>query len=148
MRRLVPSSLPAAVTVLLVLTGCGDSTTATSESPATASSGPSVTESPRETSAPKKTKEPEPEPGLTVPIRIAGDRITPNAEVLEIDAGEPITLAIRSDRVGELHVHSSPETYVDFGPGRTSEEIVIQRPGSVEVEEHDSGALVLKLLVS
>ncbi|WP_231252727.1 hypothetical protein [Nocardioides furvisabuli] len=51
-------------------------------------------------------------------------------------------IEIQSDRAGELHVHSTPEQYVEFDAGRTSAQLVIETPGSVEVEEHDTSAVV------
>ena len=80
-------------------------------------------------------------------MTVQGDQVSPQAEVIEADIDKPITLQIQSDRAGEMHVHSSPEQYVEFGPGSTTAEIRFENPGAIDVEEHDSGALVLKILV-
>jgi hypothetical protein len=114
----------------------------TSESPspsATTSQEPSASSKPR----PKPAASPD---ELSVDVTVQGDQVSPNAQVLEVEVGEPITLEITSDRPGELHIHSSPEQYVEFGPGRSTERFTIERPGSVEVEEHESGAQVLRVL--
>jgi hypothetical protein len=82
-----------------------------------------------------------------VSVRISGDRVTPNAAQLDLASGEPVVFDIESDRAGELHVHSKPEQYVEFGEGGTRAEISIDTPGSVEVEEHDTSAVVAILEV-
>ena len=73
---------------------------------------------------------------------ITGDRVTPNAVVVDLSVGDPLRFEFKTDRAGQLHVHSKPEQFVDFGAGRTVKEITIETPGSVEVEEHDTGAVV------
>ncbi len=149
----------------LALAGCGgDSTSAgepdeaagssssTSESPSPGATEPSVSTEPgtelssKPTKKPSKTAEPTPA-GLVIDVTVEGDQVSPQAEVVEADIDKPITLQIQSDRAGEMHVHSSPEQYVDFGPGSTTAEITFENPGAIDVEEHETGALVLKLLV-
>ena len=80
--------------------------------------------------------------GPSLAVTIDGDEITPNAEELTVTAGEPIAITFTSDRAGELHVHAKPEQYVEFGEGTTTAELVVDVPGSVEVEEHETGAVV------
>lgn len=75
-------------------------------------------------------------------VEVAGDDVSPNAADLEVGVGEPVMVTVRSDRPGELHVHSTPEQYVEFGPGGSSAELTFEIPGTVEVEEHDTGAVV------
>jgi len=55
---------------------------------------------------------------------------------------EELVFEIVSDRPGELHVHSKPEQYVQFDAGRTRAVISMQIPGSMQVEEHDTSAVV------
>jgi hypothetical protein len=143
------ASITASAVLLLALAGCGDDTsdaarTGTSESPS-----PSATTSqePSPSASAKPRPKPKQEPDeVSVDVTVQGDQVSPNAEVLEVEVGEPITLQITSDRPGELHIHSSPEQYVEFGAGRTTERFTVERPGSVEVEEHDSGAQILRVL--
>lgn len=165
----VATALTAAAA--LALAGCsGDSTSAdepgeaagsssstpTSESPSPSMSEPSASTEPttgpstelssKPSKKPSRTAEPTPA-GLVIDVTVEGDQVSPQAEVVEADIDKPITLQIQADRVGQMHVHSSPEQYVDFRPGSTTAEITFENPGAIDVEEHDTGALVLKLLV-
>ena len=81
-------------------------------------------------------------------ITIEGDKVTPGGERLEVARDEVVTLEITSDRAGELHVHSKPEQYVEFEAGTSTHELVISAPGVVDVEEHESGHVVVQLEVS
>jgi hypothetical protein len=85
------------------------------------------------------------EPDLT--ITIDGDQVAPVAQPLEASAGEPIRIRIRSDRAGELHVHSAPEQTVGFETGTTTEDLVVGTPGRVHIEEHASGVMVAEVSV-
>lgn len=148
MHRLRLSS--AVLAAVLTLSACGSSegqpgddagsTPSAPESAATSSE--SATAAPNDPSpSPQKSTVP------TVEVRIIGDRVTPNAEQLELTSGETMRFEIVSDRAGELHVHSKPEQYVEFGEGRTREEISVDTPGSVQVEEHDTSVVVAVLEV-
>ena len=81
-------------------------------------------------------------------ITIEGDRVEPNAKPLEASAGEPIRIRIRSDRPGELHVHSAPEQTIDFDAGISTEDLVVETPGLVHIEEHASGVAVARVDVT
>lgn len=85
--------------------------------------------------------------GPSIDVTVEGDQVSPNAESLEIEVGQPLTLNIVSDRAGEFHVHAKPEQYIDFEAGNTTTELVVETPGSVEIEEHDSGAVIALLEV-
>lgn len=85
------------------------------------------------------------EPDLT--ITVEGDQVAPVAKPLEVSAGEPIRIRIRSDRSGELHVHSAPEQTVEFEDGTTTEDLVVGTPGRVHIEEHASGVMVAEVSV-
>lgn len=143
----------AAVAVLVVgLSACGSDDAAEPDAGAateSASAAPSTAAPSSEASRPDETATSEPaEPaGPSIDISVDGDTVTPNAETLEVEVGQPITLAISSDRAGELHVHAKPEQYVDFEAGNTESELVIETPGSVEIEEHESGAVIALLTV-
>jgi plastocyanin len=73
--------------------------------------------------------------------------VTPVAQSVEVEVGETVTLEVTSDRAGELHVHSTPEQYKQFEQGRSTISMVFDKPGAVDVEEHESHALVLRVLV-
>ncbi len=85
------------------------------------------------------------EPDLT--ITIDADQVAPVAKPLEASAGEPIRIRIRSDRSGELHVHAAPEQTVEFEAGTTTEDVVVDTPGRVHIEEHASGVMVAEVSV-
>jgi len=105
------------------------------------------TESPDRSESPREPTEPEGK-GVVVDITVAGDEITPNGLRIEAEVGEPVILTVQADRSGELHVHATPEQEIAFDPGTTQHEIVIEQPGVVEVEEHESGFVILQLQVS
>jgi glucose/arabinose dehydrogenase len=132
----------AALVLTAALAGCGND----EQQPATAAS-PSDTatssSSPRRTQATKA-----PETGPELAVTVAGSDVSPTARTIRMSTGDVLTLQITSDRPGELHVHSTPEQYVDFGRGESRHEIELETPGQIDVEEHDSGALVARLLVS
>ena len=44
-------------------------------------------------------------------------------------------------------MHATPEQYQEFDEGRSTVEMAFDKPGAVDVEEHESGALVLRVLV-
>ena len=80
-------------------------------------------------------------------ITIDGDQVAPVAQSLEASAGEPIRIRIRSDRTGELHVHAAPEQTLEFEAGTTTEDLVVDTPGRVHIEEHASGVMVAEVSV-
>ncbi|QZY27927.1 hypothetical protein [Nocardioides coralli] len=142
--RLASLALGLAVAV----TGCAGPADETASEPETTRSSPS--ESPTSGSpspaTPTRTKSKKPA-APTLSVEVAGDQVTPNAQTFELGVGEPLVVEVRSDRSGELHVHSKPEQYVDFGTGTTRRQLVVETPGTVEVEEHESGAVVAVLEV-
>lgn len=84
----------------------------------------------------------------TVEVTVSGDKITPNAQEIEVDKGETLSLVVDSDRSGEFHVHSKPEQYIDFDAGTSTHELTFSTPGEVEIEEHDSDIVVAVVTVS
>lgn len=123
-------------------------------SPATESSSPSSTPTPSQTPSPDApSSEPAPTETTTAPagpamtIKISGEKVTPNAEEVNLGIGEPLLMTITSDRAGQLHVHSKPEQYVNFKAGTSKHELVIKTPGVVEAEEHDTSAVVAVITV-
>lgn len=97
-------------------------------------------------------EEPSPPPdrnsGADLEITVEGDRITPTGARLRAEVGEQVTLSVMSDRPGELHVHSTPEQVLEFDEGETEVSVTIDRPGVVQVEDHEAGVLVVQLEVS
>jgi hypothetical protein len=131
----------ATVAVLLLATGCG------TDEPATTAEETPATSTPTESPDAEPTDEPG-EPALEpIEIEIEGDRIEPNGKRVKVSAGVPIPLEIESDRAAELHVHSSPEQVLEVEPGESTLSLTIDRPGIVDVEEHDTGLVILQLEV-
>ena len=146
--------LAVALTTVLALSGCSggddESTEDATEATATApdDSGSTPPEESPSTSPPQSASPTEQAPaGPTIEVRIEGDKVAPNAEELSIAVNETLVWNITSDRAGELHVHSKPEQYVEFGEGETRAEMTVETPGSVEVEDHETSAVVAILEV-
>jgi hypothetical protein len=142
----------AAAALTIALSACSDDEgEPDGEATPTASSTPTPSETPTpttsETATPVDSPTPTEEAGTVVTITIDGDTITPAGDRLEVDRDEVVTLEITSDRAGELHVHSKPEQYVEFEAGTSTHELVISAPGVVDVEEHESGQILVQLEV-
>ena len=86
--------------------------------------------------------------GTVIAITIDGDQVTPNGDRIKVPLGGPVTFDITADRAGELHVHSTPERELEFQHGDTQVEVSFDKPGIVEVEDHESGKVVVQLQVS
>ena len=146
-----PQLLPALAALALVGACSSDPEPETAPDPtpsaSTTAAAPSPSPSDQEsTEASTEASAPEPE-GPALAVTVDGDTVTPNAEELTATVGEPITITFTADRAGELHVHAKPEQYVEFTEGTTTAELVIDVPGSVEIEEHETGAVVAQVEV-
>lgn len=141
-------ALAAAALAALVLTGCGTDDT----------DGPSAAQSPTESSSPANPSEAAPsspsptddsgdDSGDAIEIEIEGDRIEPNGMRVKVGVGEEVRLRVESDRPASLHVHSSPEQTLEVGRGETLLTVTIERPGVVDIEEHETGLVVVQLEV-
>ena len=82
-----------------------------------------------------------------VTVTREGDSFTPNGERVEVGVDETLVLTIEADEAGELHVHSTPEQEIAYDAGTSEHEIVVDRPGVVEVESHDPDVILLQLEV-
>jgi glucose/arabinose dehydrogenase len=142
-RALRPLLTAGALVLALALAGCGEdepTVTAPASEPTTpATSAPTTPE--------RSSAKPEPPAQKRLEVTISGDSVDPTNKSLEVKAGETLVLEITSDRAGEMHVHSSPEQTLEFGPGRAELEVTLKQPGQVDIEEHESGALVARVLV-
>ncbi len=144
-RRLRRSLVAVTATAALALAGCGDDEP-TSTTP-TPSESPSASESEDKPGRDKKTTPPAATDEVVVDVSIVGDDVTPVAQSVDLGVGETLLLEVESDRAGELHVHSSPEQTVAFEAGSSKLDLTFDKPGSVDVEEHESGALIVRVLV-
>jgi hypothetical protein len=143
-------ALGAAVLLLAAtLTACGDDTEAPGasepESPSVESDSPSesASESPSESPSPSESQQ----AGPTLEVEVEGDAVKPVAEQVDLAVGERLTINVKADRAGELHVHSDPEHTFEFGPGAKTFRLTLDTPGSVDIEEHESDSLVARVLV-
>jgi hypothetical protein len=132
----------AAVAVLVLATGCGGS-----DEPVTTAEETPATSTPTQSPDAEPTDEPTEDAPEPIEIEIEGDRIEPNGKRVKVTAGVPIALEVESDRAAELHVHSSPEQVLEVEPGESTLSLTIDRPGIVDVEEHDTGLVILQLEV-
>lgn len=98
--------------------------------------------------SPTKAPSTEAPAGPRLEISVEGSDVTPNAEEISLETGERLTVVFSADRAGELHVHAKPEQYVEFDAGKSTRQLVIETPGTVEIEEHETGAVVAVVEVS
>jgi hypothetical protein len=138
------TTLASTLALFLALGGCADDPTDASP-PDQAAPSPSES-APSSEKKPAKPKPEEPQ-GPVLEVAIDGDEVSPNSQRIELARGEPLVIEFRSDRAGELHVHSKPEQFVDFPAGSSTRELVVDVPGVVEVEEHETGIVVAQLAV-
>lgn len=143
------SALAGAVIAAVALTGCGNSATGTpsADGPDAAQSSVSA-RTPTAESPSEGASEGASDDDDAVEIEIHGDNASPNGKRIKVRAGETVTLKIESDRAGELHVHSTREQELEFGTGETTLELTIDTPGVVDVEDHESGIVLIQLEVS
>ncbi len=128
----------AAAALVALVAGCGDGASGDAgKEPSASSSGASGSTSASDS----------PSAGTTLEVRVSGDQVTPVAQEVDLSVGQRLTIEVRSDRAGELHVHSDPEHTFDFDPGTSRFDLRLDTPGSVDVEEHVADALVARVLV-
>ena len=145
------SAFAVSLVLVLALAGCSDAEEPSADA---GEQTPSVAESPSESaSSPEPSASPTQSPSESsdddqIEVEIEDDKVEPNGERVEVGVGELIKLRVESDRAGELHVHSTPEQELSFGKGRSVIEFEIAQPGIVDVEEHESGVVLLQLEVS
>lgn len=84
---------------------------------------------------------------VAVTVTREGDEFTPNGERVELAVDQTLVLTIDADAAGELHVHSTPEQEITYDAGTSEHELVIDRPGVVEVESHEPDLVLLQLEV-
>ena len=133
-------TLPATVLVVaLSLTGCASGG---SDSP-----GSGSTATPAQAS-PSTSKSAEASPGTSIDITIKNGTVSPSGERVKAKVDEPVTLHIDADTTGELHVHSTPEQEIEFSKGVSTKQLTIDKPGVVDVEDHELEQVIVQLQVS
>jgi len=130
------------VAVAALLTAC----TSAPEVTATASPSPSTSTASTPTPAASASATPTPSPSateaeptaLTIDIKIAGGKVSPNGEKIKVDVGQKVILNVDSDEDDEIHAHTGDEGFeleVKAGePARGS--FTLNSPGSFEIESH------------
>lgn len=142
--RVVTRLAPLVLVLAASLSACGGD--GDTDSPATdqsASSSPSDSSS----DSPSDSGSSSTDDGVAVTVTREGDSFTPNGERVELGIDQPLVLTIEADEAGELHVHSTPEQEIAYDAGTSEHEIVIDRPGVVEVESHEPDVILLQLEV-
>lgn len=149
MRKPLVLGTAGALVALLAACGAGESTAPRSsvapsaaESIGSTAAGPSS----QATTAPPSAEPSEPA-GPVVEVTINGENVSPKGDRIDAKVGEPVTFIVTSDRAGGLHVHSSPEQTPEFKKGTTTIAVTVDKPGLVDVEEHESDALIAQLEV-
>ena len=134
--------------LLLAVSACGaDEDEGSGNGGTTAESSPSATGDESATAPPSESAKPEADDERSVKVTFSGGDVEPVGKVVKLKVGEKLVLDIEADEAGELHVHSTPEQEIGYPAGASKSEIVIDRPGVVEVESHDLHKLVLQLEV-
>ncbi len=138
----------AAVIAMLLLSGCsGDPAATTAEPMPTPESSAPVSPPSEPASKPTPSPSAAEDETTVVDVTISGNKITPNGERVEVAVGEPVIFSVTSDRAGEFHVHATPEQTPAFTKGTSRIKLVIDKPGLVDVEEHESGMVIAQLEV-
>jgi hypothetical protein len=137
--------LAALVATAPGLTACSDSTSSSADSSPTASESADASTAP---SSPAESSSPSSPSGTTVDITIKNGKVSPNGDRVQAEVGKPITLQIDADTAGELHVHATPEQEIAFGEGTSTKKLTIDKPGIVDVEDHELEQVIVQLQVS
>ena len=142
---------------LLALAGCGDddspgaavdtpSPTATTST--TSSDSPSPSPSPSGTlpspSAPMSTFD---QAAVIIAATVADGKINPSTRTIKAKQGQKVLVTVTSDQADELHIHGYDKE-VELQPGKPgSVTFTADTKGTFEIETHESGKLVAKLIV-
>jgi hypothetical protein len=128
------------------LAGCGGDSGEAAE-PAPPSSAQAVHTdpgTPRSTPPPTASASPSVQ---VIEVHIVDGEVHTDADRVEVASGAAVRLVVTSDVDDELHVHGADETAPVVADVPTTLEFAISEPGVFEVETHDSGLLLVQLLV-
>jgi ABC-type glycerol-3-phosphate transport system substrate-binding protein len=147
---------------VLVLAGCGggdsdsgSSTPSPSAPTSTPSSTPtdlptmSPTPGKPNTSTPSNTADPSGEQAdVTINVTVANGKVNPSGATIKAKAGQTILVTAVSDAADEVHIHGYDKE-LPLTPGKpASVKFTANMKGTFEIETHESGKLVAKLVVS
>lgn len=141
---------------LLALAGCGDEGSGSGSTPSsTPTPTPSVVTDPTSapttpnTKSPSNTTDPSGEQAdVTLDVTIANGKVSPSGKSIKVAVGNKVKITGVSDVHEEIHVHGYDKTLkLDKGkPG--SLVFTADKKGSFEVETHETGKVIARLVVS
>lgn len=146
---------------MLVLAGCGNESdggaSPSSPSPtpaqptATPTDLPTMTPTPGKpnTTSPSNTADPSGEQAdVTVSVTVANGKVNPSGATIKVKAGQTVLVTAVSDAADEVHIHGYDKE-LPLTPGKpASVKFTANMKGTFEIETHESGKLVAKLVVS
>jgi plastocyanin len=144
---------------MLVLAGCGggDSDSSASSSNTTSAPASTPTDLPTNTptpgkpntSSPSNTADPSGEQAdVTINVTVANGKVTPSGATVKAKAGQTVLVTAVSDAADEVHIHGYDKE-LPLTPGKpASVKFTADMKGTFEIETHESGKLVAKLVVS
>ena len=133
----------AVVAVIVLAGGGGDEDEPT---PATTAATPTATATADdgEAATPEPTPEPTPE---AIEIEVEGGEVTGGVADIEVQRGDTVRFAVRSDTADHVHVHGY-DRFKDVGPGRPARfSFKADIVGIFEIELEDSAVEVARLRV-
>lgn len=143
---------------MLVLAGCGDDSSGGSPSPSAPVTtptdtptvpSPTTTPSDDPKNTPSNTADPSGEQAdVTINVTVANGKVNPSGDSIKVTAGQTVLVTAVSDAADELHIHGYDKE-LELAPGKpASVKFTANMKGTFEVETHESGKLVAKLVVS
>ena len=139
---------------LLVLAGCGGGDTSSgSDTPSPSAPASTPTNTPTtakpNSSTPSNTTDPSGEQAdVTINVTVANGKVNPSGATIKVKAGQTVLVTAVSDAADELHIHGYDKE-LELAPGKpASVKFTADMKGTFEVETHESGKLVAKLVVS
>ena len=139
---------------VLALTSCGtedpgaggQSSTPASPTPSAAPSTPTM---PSKVTTPSNTTDPSGETAdVTIEAIIASGKVSPATQTVQASVGQQVKITVTSDVEDQLHVHGYDKE-VELKPGKPgSVTFTADTKGTFEIETHESGKLIAKLVVS
>jgi ABC-type glycerol-3-phosphate transport system substrate-binding protein len=146
---------------MLVLAGCGNESDSGASASDTPSSTPAPTATPTDlptmtatpgkpnTSSPSNTADPSGEQAdVTINVTVANGKVNPSGTSIKVKAGQTVLVTAVSDAADEVHIHGYNKE-LPLTPGKpASVKFTADMKGTFEIETHESGKLIAKLVVS
>jgi plastocyanin len=142
---------------LLVLAGCGGGDSSSgSDTPSAPASSPTSTlptntptSGTPNTGTPSNTADPSGEQAdVTINVTVANGKVNPSGATIKAKAGQTVLVTAVSDANDEVHIHGYDKE-LPLTPGKpASVKFTANMKGTFEIETHESGKLVAKLVVS